>query len=90
MNSRRRGQAEYEGLCQAQTQAWRQLRTVREALRATHAVLGGAVPQTLMDSAQRAEPLQRAVGYPVVDDLVETWATAMARLLSDPDAPLPS
>jgi hypothetical protein len=52
--------------------------------------LHGQMPQNLMDEAQRSEPLEVRVGYPVDLALVTAQHTAMAALEIDPDAELPS
>lgn len=81
---------EYESLRKAHTDAWRQLRTIRECLKATHAALRGQCPQVLMDAAQRTEPSFRAPGFPVDKSLVRSWQEALANLEKDPDGKLPS
>jgi hypothetical protein len=70
------GSDEYQQLLQAHTAAWMRLRTIKTALRTVTAAMHGQLPQRLMDEAQRSEPLDVRVGYPIDDVLVGAWADA--------------
>jgi chromosome segregation ATPase len=83
---------EYQRLIDQHRAAWKQLRTVKAALRAVIAGLHGSLPQRYMDEANRGEPLDsdRLVGYAVNRDLIDAWVEALARLETDADTPLPA
>ena len=66
------------------------LRSVRAALAAVHSACHGQVPTALFEAAQRSESLSTNVGAAIDQAFVDSWTRAMERLVSDPDAELPS
>jgi hypothetical protein len=81
---------EFQLLIESQKEAFKQLRSIKLALRAVTEGLHGFQSQPLMDLAYLSEPVtDRRVGYGVDEDLVGSWVAALATLADDPDADLP-
>jgi hypothetical protein len=81
---------EYQLLIESQKAAFKQLRSIKLALRAVTEGLHGFQSQHLMDLAYLSEPVtDRRVGFSVDEDLVGSWVEALATLADDPDADLP-
>jgi chromosome segregation ATPase len=80
---------EYAMLIEQHAAAWKQLRSIKTALRAVVAGLHGQMPQRYMDEPDRSEPLEPRVGYPVDNALISGWAEALAALEQDASAELP-
>jgi hypothetical protein len=69
--------------------AWKQLRSVKTALKAVSSGLNGYMPQNFTDIAYLSEPLEPRVGYGVDENFVGGWAEALAQLADDADVDLP-
>jgi hypothetical protein len=83
------GSDEYRLLIESHRAAWKQLRSVKEALRVVSTSLAGYLPQHYLDEAGLAEPLEPRVGYEVDANLVNSWREAMAQLAEDHETELP-
>jgi YD repeat-containing protein len=81
---------EYGSLIEEHTAAWQRLRTVKTALKTVQSALHGQMPQSFMDEALRAEPLEVRIGFPVDPEPIERWAAALAALEQDANAELPN
>jgi hypothetical protein len=80
---------EYRLLIESHRNAWRQLRSIKTALKIVAAGLEGYLPQKYLDESGVAEPLEERVGYPIDNALVSAWREAMAQLAEDADTELP-
>jgi chromosome segregation ATPase len=80
---------EYRLLVEQHRAAWKQLRSVKEALKVVSAALHGYLPQRYLDEVGRAEPLEERIGYSIDNALVSAWQDAMAALEHDSETDLP-
>jgi DNA repair exonuclease SbcCD ATPase subunit len=71
--------AEYQALIAAHKAAWKQLRTVKTALRTVTRGCAGYLPQNYIDEASKVEPLEPRVGFDCFP-LVNEWEKVMQEL----------
>jgi predicted nucleic acid-binding Zn-ribbon protein len=80
---------EFQLLIESHRAAWKQLRTIKTAIRAVSSGLNGYCPQNFSDEAIRSEPLEPRRGYDIDEDLVGSWSAALADLEQNSDAEFP-
>lgn len=77
-------------LLQAMNQAWTTLRSLRAVGDAIAHATAGQLPVDWLARYQETQPLQAdRVGYPVNQDLISQWQSALAALVQDADTELP-
>jgi DNA repair exonuclease SbcCD ATPase subunit len=79
---------EYQSLIAAHKAAWKQLRTVKTALRTVTRGCAGYLPQNYIDEASKVEPLEPRVNFDCFP-LVSQWESVMQELQQDASAELP-
>jgi hypothetical protein len=84
------GSSEFLALFTELDQAWARLRGLRKCFRAIQEALSGHMPGPLMSRWQTVVPLDYDVSYPLDEQPANLWSQALKRLLTDPDAVLPS
>jgi uncharacterized membrane protein YfbV (UPF0208 family) len=70
---------EYQALIEAHKQAWKQLRTIKTALRTVTRGCAGYLPQNYIDEASKVEPVEPRVGFDCFP-LVSQWESVMQEL----------
>ena len=70
--------------------AWARLRGLRKCFSTIQQALSGHMPGPLMSRWQTVVPLDYDVSYPLDEQPCAVWSEALERLLTDPDAVLPS
>ena len=71
-------------------QTWARLRGLRKCFRTIQDAMSGHMPGPIMSRWQTVVPLDYDVSYPLDEHPVGLWSQALERLLTDPDAVLPS
>jgi hypothetical protein len=84
------GSPEFARLFSELDQTWARLRGLRKCFRAIQDALSGHMPGPLMSRWQTVVPLDYDVSYPLDEQPFALWSKALERLLTDPDAVLPS
>jgi hypothetical protein len=84
------GSPEFARLFTEVDNAWARLRGLRKCFRVIQDALSGHMPGPLMSRWQTVVPLDYDVAYPVDERPADLWSQALERLLTDPDAVLPS
>jgi hypothetical protein len=84
------GSSEFARLFSELDNAWARLRGLRKCFSAIQQTLSGHMPGPLMSRWQTVVPLDYDLSYPLDEEPAALWSRAMERLLTDPDAVLPS
>jgi hypothetical protein len=81
----------FVALYERQAQLWIELRSLRICMHAVGSAMGGSgLTQELLSLAQASENINdRRVGFPVDEDLIDTWVNEVRALSEDGDALLP-
>ncbi len=81
---------EFADLLSELDKTWARLRGLRKCFRAIQDSLSGQMPGPLMARWQGVIPLDYDDSFPVHEQPCAVWSEALQRLLTDPDAALPS
>jgi hypothetical protein len=84
------GSPEFARLFSELDNAWARLRGLRKCFSAIQQALSGHMPGPLMSRWQTVVPLDYDLSYPLDEQPADLWSEALERLLTDPDAVLPS
>jgi DNA repair exonuclease SbcCD ATPase subunit len=84
------GSPEFARLFSELDNAWARLRGLRKCFSAIQQALSGHMPGPMMSRWQTVVPLDYDVSYPLDEQPADLWSQALERLLTDPDAVLPS
>ena len=84
------GSPEFARLFSELDQTWARLRGLRKCFRTIQDAMSGHMPGPIMSRWQTVVPLDYDVSYPLDEHPVGLWSQALERLLTDPDAVLPS
>jgi len=84
------GSPEFLALFTDLDQTWARLRGLRKCFRAIQDALSGHMPGPLMSRCQTVVPFDYDASYPIDEQPSRVWSQALERMLTDPDAVLPS
>jgi len=84
------GSSEFARLFSELDDAWARLRGLRKCFGAIQQALSGHMPGPMMSRWQTVVPLDYDLSYPLDEQPADLWSQALERLLTNPDAVLPS